>query len=751
VGTVRLGAFSASSSTVFFRLWNGIRLISDFTNSVSPQELLDGIQLVFEPATAINYAPGDYWTFAVRAGEITNPAVLVDNLHPFGPVYQRVPLAEIDWGTAGAPVVPPQIEDCRRRFRPLTRLETCCTVRVGKDGLGDFTSVQDAINALPPEGGKICILPGEYQEQKPITLDNRQNITISGCGPRTRLVAAASASGADAVITIHGGNRLAIESLAIEASPTGRGILALGHNKFSQVAQVATGLIEGLSLKGLELKASALAAVRAEFVNDLLMRECVVRMEDTHCNENAVVVLADHAHLEHNVIEVPGRETHSPATATVGGSRFVPGTRNLGGLHLKSLCHRVRVIDNLIRGGSGNGITLGSQAWYFDGDRNKPVPLEKEPEVPAGDPCDPLLPIDLVFLGRTVEIGDGIRIRLGAGGPLYHLRVERNRIYGMGSNGIAVIGFFDLSATDEFITVLDLSILGNEIRGCLRRTITQPSDSLRDYLGYGGIALADVQNLVVQDNTIVDNGRNHLDPVCGVFVLHGKGIDLSRNRIAGNGKRTSEGPTNARRGHRGGVVIPFALSPTIEIIVGETTFPVPNGVAGGSPASEHHFCAARPGPHSERHRADVDRRQSVDLAWCPDLGPGPHRVPRRHGVHREPRHFHRCPHTVPALRRTGPEAWRGTRLQFREGRSIGAPWSGRFRSRPLARERAGVVQRQPVESRPPRWGPEPGAHLGADLDARRYRVSRQPVRSHPQQRHPHRARSALRIVAAHRG
>jgi len=58
------------------------------------------------------------------------------------------------------------IEDCRRVFQPLTRLGTCCTYRVG-DGIvsrGDFTSIQAAVDALPPEGGKICVLPGTFLE-----------------------------------------------------------------------------------------------------------------------------------------------------------------------------------------------------------------------------------------------------------------------------------------------------------------------------------------------------------------------------------------------------------------------------------------------------------------------------------------------------------------------------------------------------------------------------------------------------------
>jgi hypothetical protein len=148
----------------------------------------------------------------------------------------------------------------------------------------------------------------------------------------------------------------------------------------------------------------------------------------------------------------------------------------------------------------------------------------------------------------------------------------------MGSNGIAVAGFFDLSDVDEFISVANLDILGNDIRRCLRRSIAPAPEALEGFIGYGGIALADVENLVVHDNAILDNGANHLDPVCGVFVLHGEGVDLVRNRIVNNGARTAEPTSDARRGQRGGIVIRFAMPPTVSIPIRRVMAPMQNGV-----------------------------------------------------------------------------------------------------------------------------------------------------------------------------
>ena len=91
------GALPSTTDPVFFRLWNGIAEVASFTSAAPPNELRDGIRLVFDAPGAGNYRPGDYWTFTVRAGEITNPAVLVDHAPPVGIVYHRVALAEINW------------------------------------------------------------------------------------------------------------------------------------------------------------------------------------------------------------------------------------------------------------------------------------------------------------------------------------------------------------------------------------------------------------------------------------------------------------------------------------------------------------------------------------------------------------------------------------------------------------------------------------------------------------------------------
>src|SRR5205823_1518572 len=82
--------------------------------------------------------------------------------------------------------------------------------------------------------------------------------------------------------------------------------------------------------------------------------------------------------------------------------------------------------------------------------------------------------------------------RTVSAGALTEIRIERNRIYDMGLNGIGVVAFFDLEKAGEVVEVDRLTILGNHIRGCLRREIEAIPAAMIDRIGYGGIALAAV-------------------------------------------------------------------------------------------------------------------------------------------------------------------------------------------------------------------------------------------------------------------
>jgi len=574
------GTLPSTTDPVFFRLWNGLRDVTEFTNAVNPVELRDGIRLVFDTPGTGNYQPRDYWTFKVRAGEIANPEILIDQAPPIGIVYHRVPLAEIDWTAAQNTSISGAIEDCRKPFRPLTQLQNCCTYRVG-DGahsFGDFDSIQAAIDALPKTGGQVCVLPGEYIENIEIT--NRANITLMGCGIRSRISGGPPAQEfgeASPVIHIRGGHNITIADLAVKAHDSGVGLMCEGADpNFGQDQTVTTPLV-GVTLRELYVGAAAHSAIRIVNASEATLRECRVHMDDTACLDPAVFVLGDDLLIERNVVEVPfSRIEAQPTTGftSAKSAGFLPGSLSRGGIQIGGTSDRVRIIDNLIRGGSGNGITLGSLIFIDEG--NEPVPPRRWPRPRPVDPCDPKQPANNVIVVVALPT-DGGQVRQASAGTLTEIVIERNRIYHMGMNGIGVAGYFDLSEADEFITVEGLAILGNDIRGCLRRPLEPIAEDMVNSQGYGGIALADVERLVIRDNVITDNGPSHLEPVCGIFVLHAEGLEISRNRILNNGAKVEASNAQAKIGRRGGINIAYAVAPVMPFRVGKLMLPGQSG------------------------------------------------------------------------------------------------------------------------------------------------------------------------------
>jgi hypothetical protein len=560
-----------ATDTTFFRLWNGVALVQNFGNMALPNNV--GIILAFDAPTASNYVPGDYWTFSVRAGEVVNPDVLIDTEPPKGIHYHRVPLAVVTWANAQDVQLP--IEDCRHRFQPLTRLQGCCSYRVG-DGMhswGDFDNIQDAVDSLPAEGGEVCLLPGVYREN--VMIDVRRNITIKGCGPRSRVVSPAVPVGAAAapVFHVYESQNIRIISLAVEAD-TGVGILLEGRP-----LEVITKLQNGqppllnVTLEGLLIRAATRSAIEARVCYFTTIRRCRIEMKDVATSFHAVFFIGEDGLIENNVIVVPnedkeiaGFEVVSPLDATTMGKAEAA----LGGLQLGGTCERIRVANNLIARGIGQGIVIGSLVTVSV-DTEQPVP----PPPPVPDPCFPCRPGDT----SVPEPGD-VTTRTSSEDDLYDIQIVRNRIWNMGLDGIGVVGFFPLGAVDEFISVHDLLIDRNEIRQCLNRPLGDIPEPMLNAMGYGGIALADVDNLVVRDNFITDNGPDFREPVCGIFVLHGEGIEISRNHILNNGARSTDSPETAnsvKRGPRGGINVLFAVAPLVPISILGQIVPTQSG------------------------------------------------------------------------------------------------------------------------------------------------------------------------------
>jgi uncharacterized protein DUF6519 len=560
------GSVPATTSSVFFRLWNGIEAIGDFAGP-NPNPLQDGILLEFDPVAGANYVAGDYWTFPVRAGEISNTSPLIDHKPPEGIHYHRVPLGILTWTS---PASPAEIEDCRRIFQPLTKLSTCCTFRVG-DGIhshGDFTKIQDAVDHLPASGGEICVLPGRYEEN--VRIEGRKNITIKGCGRRSEVVSPTPGTPpADPVIHIIESQNITIQSLLIQADDTGIGIRLEGRPIEVIVIEEDEGVpLLDITLEHLLIRAATRSAIEAEVGYNVIIRRCRLEMKDVPTNWPGIFFIGEDSLIEECVVVVEDLERRLGGFEVINpldDAFALAAEAAQGGIQLGGRCERIRVINNVIARGIGTGIILGN-LLTISTDTGEPV---DQPE-PEPDPCFPCRPGDTTVPEPEDDTTDTI-----SGGDLYDILIERNRIFNMGLNGIGVAGFFDLEEADEFISVHRLLILGNEIHRCLNRTLEIIPQPMLDAMGYGGIALADVDELVIRDNFITNNGPDFREPICGIFILHGEGVEISRNHILNNGAKSAastETGGSAKPGRRGGINIVFALAPVVPVVLPQTPF-----------------------------------------------------------------------------------------------------------------------------------------------------------------------------------
>jgi hypothetical protein len=379
------------------------------------------------------------------------------------------------------------------------------------------------------QGGGICILPGEYKENVKIS-GASQPISIRGCGSFSKIVAAGLAP----VFQVLDSSQIRIESLAIEHKQGAGVVVEAVSTQVRNVTLAALSITAaGSHGSGIELRSGV-----EHRVGEVTIRDCHITMNDLAGPWPGVFVVGDEVCIAKNVIEVPLDAV--PQIKPVFAGR--------GGLQIGGTSDGVLVTDNLIRGGIGNGITLGSleQVDHQGNVIEHFVPW-------ALDTHDPDKPGD-----TYVQPGD---YAYESPGFLYDIRIHGNRILNMGLNGIGVVGFFNVKESEELITIVGLEIADNEIRGCLQRKLAPIDAELVDIMGYGGIALADVASLRIRNNIIQDNGVGYLEPLSGIFVLHGEGIEIAANRILHNGTQTTQSESVAPPGQRGGISIVYSVAP----------------------------------------------------------------------------------------------------------------------------------------------------------------------------------------------
>jgi hypothetical protein len=631
--TPTFGAYPAAAAGYFFRLWDGISPVASFPISATPVQLENGILLQFDPDGVGKYLPGDFWMFPVRAQGIANPQTLINAKKPQGIRYHRVPLAEITWASAGAGFTAGSIEDCRSLVRPLTQLRGCCTYQVGDgvDSFGDFTSIQAAINALPAEGGEVCILPGRYFEN--VWIVDRRNVVIHGCGWQTRVASfalapagAAPSSSAvvpagvnpiPAVFSIVASEHIALHSFAVEAADTEAGILIDGtgtvlsssqQSAFDAVAYFPPDDVSDIAIDDLVVTAATFPAIIAAQADLLRIERNRVAMKNVASLWPAIVASGSDIHIEHNQVGIQTADSaldwlpasvaddlgldssaranagtavapqtgatpagmNPPAAPDTGeiiasevidesGLNLIAVTvlRHPGGIQIGGMSGDVLVVDNEIVGGSRNGITLGSLAILG---ANGADTGQWSGVLTVGEGGDCACSGSLQVSGNNPGSGAGTVV---SGGWLEDILIKQNRIRNMGLCGIGPVGYFDLLETLEVITIYGLVIRENVLERTVLRVLAGVSAAASAWMGYGAICIPDVQDLVVADNAITDFGVEPGADACGIFIVHGEMLDISRNQIRETrdwSKAVLE-PKAAAGGLRGGIVILFGAPP----------------------------------------------------------------------------------------------------------------------------------------------------------------------------------------------
>ncbi len=533
--------------------------------------LENGITVTFSlssPTGGFNIA--DFWTFAARTADGS-----VDELAaapPQGIHHHYTKLSIVTFTD------PPSYTDCRTPWPSCGGNDDCgccctCTVGDGVTSTGKFSSIQAAVNSLPPTGGEVCVLAGDYFEN--VVIENAADIVVHGCGWQTRIASAslgdgtaapatpAGVSGLNAVFTIVGSAHIELRSLAVEAADDEVGILLDRAPAAPPPDQTPSGATEqtaaftsadglrldladsDVTLHDLVIANSTLPAILALDTTLLRITSNRIATRNVRSLWPAISVSGNEIHIERNWVglqnaamarawlpasvigdlsaqsaDLPAQSSASQSTSAVDAA-VTELPLALAGIQIAGPARDVFVLENEIEGGRRNGITLGSLV-FLDAKGNVT-------STPVG-----VLPVEEDVCSDTgtlqVPPGGAGGGSFAAGGLLLNIQIERNRIRDMGLCGVGPVGFFDLEQTLEAISIENLSIAGNEISSTLLSPLGT-DDKAGLGIGYGAICVPDVANLVVRDNTITDFGLTPAAAVCGIFILHAEMAEISRNQV----------------------------------------------------------------------------------------------------------------------------------------------------------------------------------------------------------------------------
>ncbi len=514
-----------------------------------------------------NGMAGDYWVVAARPNTPTQvtPWALLTGAAPAGPRRLVAPLALLTSSPSGLGT----IVDCRHHFRPLCEVGACCRVTVGdgRTSFGDVLSIQAAIDRLPPEGGEVCIHPGDYAEH--VTIDGGQNITITGCGRTTRWTN--DAGDPRPLLTIIGASGIVVRRVAM-TNLLGEAILADAAAAFAAKA-FAAKTSRAITAEDLAIDCADRPAIFINGGGAHVVRRCRVALQPLSKS------LADDPAIGRAAaIFLSGRELLVEHSRITLGDEAARSRTPAGGIHIGSRSRAVIIRDNLIEGGNGHGITLGT-AQFVPEAPGDIITIAKGAHYNAAIrknyshfPGYGQGGFEYFGTGFGLSVDDcitgdgkpppgkdtpGDKPTFGeSAGAIRDIRILRNDITGMAFNGISAQIFTGLGrdGASDAIVVEQVEIAENRITGCMRGEIGTQSALSRLFSGWGGIALSICADAVIRDNRITDNGAESAEPVCGIFIAIAENIAVERNIITGNGGAIT-GEDVAKKGARGGVIL----------------------------------------------------------------------------------------------------------------------------------------------------------------------------------------------------
>jgi hypothetical protein len=517
----------------FLRVWTGANPAADgpttrFDPGVPVALGQTGLQATFSHRGL----PGQFWIAAARphTPDQVVPWDLAEGAPPAGTRHFYAPLALIRWTTDGESVYS-EVEDCRDWFPPLTRVRGCCTITVG-DGLhsrGHVRTIAEALARLPREGGTICLLPGVYRER--IRLAGRSNVTIEGCGKRSVVTnppgeAGYAGNGLEptppALVEIAGGSDLILRSFRIEA------IGLPGIKTTPPEVPTKNRAIRGLTIEAMEIVQKGrpgetpgmpLGAIDIEDAEDVTIRDSLVYTSVPHGSVGRGNTLASNGpwptiYAEANRLRIVGnRISHE------GEER----RQTWGGLQLGS-GDDIVIERNVIEGGFGHGITLGSLVYEWI-------------ESPISPPVEQYwlrIPIGITHTQGTrlhltpgpVVIGDKVFHDSDSDSLLWRLHLRNNRIENGGS-GIAAVTFDEATTWASVTRVLDSTIDDNDVVDYGEHEVTAQHRLAAPM--FGGIVLSVVERLQIRNNRLASriSGR----PLTGIGAVSAVNLAIENNTV----------------------------------------------------------------------------------------------------------------------------------------------------------------------------------------------------------------------------